>query len=281
MIRIQGRAVVYGELWFEEEPPPDAGVDVFIYRFRRFAVPHARTTQLQSLCSDLTGPAEALAAGFHSGCRYQIRRAESQDRLVYQVIPEAREGLEEFIDFYDAFARQKELAPADRHWLSRAAEARQLILSCVCREGERLVWHAHLRCGRTVGLAHSASCFRGMDSEQRTLVGRANRWLHWRDMLHFKGTGAELYDWGGVFADESTAERAGINRFKKMFGGQPVPAYECTVPITLRGRAFLTLRDRWRSWRAPAEAAPDPAPSLPESSHTRSVVESVEQQQSV
>ena len=276
MIRIQGRAVVYGELWFEEEPPANAGVDVLIYRFRRFPIPHARTTKLQSLCTDLTGPVEAIAAGFHSGCRYQIRRAETQDRLAHQVIPEAQEGLEEFIDFYDAFAQQKGLAPADRHWLARAAAARQLTLSCVCREGERLVWHAHLRCGRTAGLAYSASWFRAMDSEHRALVGRANRWLHWQDMLHLARTGAQLYDWGGVFADESTAERAGINRFKKMFGGEPVPAYECTVPVTLRGRAFLALRDNWRSWRAPAEPAPAaalapaPAPAPPDISEQRS-----------
>jgi hypothetical protein len=28
-----------------------------------------------------------------------------------------------------------------------------------------------------------------------------------------------------------------------MFGGRPVQAYECTVPVSARGRLWLTLRD--------------------------------------
>jgi hypothetical protein len=49
-----------------------------------------------------------------------------------------------------------------------------------------------------------------------------------------------------MFADESTAERAGINRFKRTFGGVPVLAYECSVPVTLRGRVWLAVRGALR-----------------------------------
>jgi len=84
---------------------------------------------------------------------------------------------------------------------------------------------------------------------QPILVGRANRWLHWRDMLCFKEAGVQCYDWGGMFEDESTPERAGINRFKRDFGGQPVHSYECTVAASARGRVWLALRDAWRGWQ--------------------------------
>src|SRR5437660_11434665 len=76
-------------------------------------------------------------------------------------------------------------------------------------------------------------------------------------MLHFKEAGLECYDWGGVFADESTPERAGINQFKRMFGGQRVVHYECTVPATPRGRLWLALRERRRAWHPPR-----PVPAL-------------------
>jgi hypothetical protein len=257
VIRLQGRAVIYGEVWFDEEPPARAGVDIIEYRCRPSPIPNARTEIVRSLQTDLTGPPEAIVAGFHGGCRYQIRRAESKDGLRHEVIPDAGDCLEEFADFYDGFARQKALWPVDRHWLARAAVEGQLVLSCAARGSERLVWHAHLRSGRTIRLAYSASCFRGMESDYRALVGRANRWLHWRDMLHFQEAGLECYDWGGVFAEESTPERAGINRFKRMFGGQPVVRYECTVPVTARGRLWLALRAGWRS-RQP----PRPVPAL-------------------
>jgi len=55
-------------------------------------------------------------------------------------------------------------------------------------------------------------------------------------MLQFKETGITRYDWGGLFEDESVPENAGINKFKKDFGGQPVRTYDCTLPVTLRGR---------------------------------------------
>lgn len=243
MIRIQGRAVVYGELWFDEVPPARAGVDILVHRCRTLPVANARSSPLHSLRTDLAPPAEAILAGFEESCRRQIRRAERGDGLRYELIaPPAAGELEEFAAFYDVFARQKGLWLADRHWLARAAEARQLALSCAARNGDRLVWHAHLTAGGTAQLAHSVSLYRGTDGEHRSLVGRANRWLHWQDMLAFKAAGGLHYDWGGMFADESTPERAGINRFKRSFGGTPVVAYECPVPVTLRGRLWLRVR---------------------------------------
>ena len=85
------------------------------------------------------------------------------------------------------------------------------------------------------------------EGEDRALVGRANRWLHWQDMLRFKRMGMKRYDWGGLFEDESVPERAGLNRFKKDFGGQPVRTYDCTVPVTIKGSIWLPLRNAWRS----------------------------------
>jgi hypothetical protein len=109
-----------------------------------------------------------------------------------------------------------------------------------------LVWHAYVMSGSTAGLLHSSSRFREGESDYRALVGRANRWLHWKDMLQFRALGMQRYDWGGLFGDESTPERAGINNFKKSFGGQLVRSFDCTLPRSLRGRVLLPIRDAWR-----------------------------------
>ena len=65
-------------------------------------------------------------------------------------------------------------------------------------------------------------------------------------MLRFKQAGIERYDWGGLFEDETAPGNAGINNFKRDFGGRQVRTYDCTVPVTLRGRVWLGLRDAWR-----------------------------------
>ena len=246
MIRIQGRAAVYGEVWFDEEPPANAGVDILVHRYGSTPIPRGRTVTMQTLRTDLTRSLDEIVATFDATCRHEIRRADSRDDLQYQVIPEAVNRLEEFTTFYDKFARQKGVFSADRRWLGRAAAEHQLILSHSSRGSEQLVWHAYLCIGATACLMYSASWFRGRNSHYRSLVGRANRWLHWQDMLCFKRAGVRYYDWGGMFYDESTADRAGINQFKRMFGGQPVQSYECTVPVNARGRIWLALRDARR-----------------------------------
>src|SRR5256885_12845011 len=145
--------------------------------------------------------------------------------------PESR--LDEFQAFYDAFAAQKSVAPCYRQWLLAACKARQLVLTSASRNGEALVWHAYLTSGKAAWLQYTGSCFRNKENDYRALVGRANRWLHWKEMLQFKEMGITRYDWGGVFEDESVPENAGINKFKKDFGGQQVRTYDYALPVTL------------------------------------------------
>lgn len=246
MIRIRGRGAVYGEIWYDEEPLDDSGVDIVQYRQRETAIADALYTPFLSLVTDLSVEEDAITDQFGKDCRYKVRRAETKDGLRMEFITEPESRLDEFRAFFDAFARQKSLAPCDHNWLIAACKARQVVLSTASQNGEALVWHAHVVFGTTAGLQYSGSCFRDKENDYRALVGRANRWLHWRDMLRFKEMGIQRYDWGGLFEDESVPERAGINNFKRDFGGRQVRTYDCTVPVTLRGRIYLPLRDVWR-----------------------------------
>ena len=246
MIRIKGRAAIYGEVWYDEEPSRDCAVDIVVYHQQPAPIAKARHTPFLSLITDLSIGEDAIADKFSRECRYKIRRAESRDALRIEFITDPESRLDEFRAFYDAFAKQKSLEPSDRGWLLAACDARQLSLTSAFRNDEALVWHAYVMCGPVARLQYSASCFRNRQGDYRALVGRANRWLHWQDMLRLKMIGMGRYDWGGIFEDESTAERAGINNFKKGFGGQPERSYDCTVPITVKGRVYLPLRDAWR-----------------------------------
>ena len=251
MIRINGRAAVYGEMWYDEEPARDARIDIAIYRQR--AKPVDACTRIEpflSLVSDLTESEEAIYARFSRDCRYKIRRAESRDNLTMEFITEPEPRLAELCAFYDAFARLKAVDGSDEQWLKAACRARQLVLGVASRDGEALVWHAYLLAGRTAQLQYTASGFRNHDSsDMRALYGRANRWLNWRSMLRFRGMGMGRYDWGGLFVDNSTAERAGINHFKMSFGGREERSFNCTQPVTLRGRFYLPMREAWQRLR--------------------------------
>ena len=246
MLQYRGRAATYGEVWYDEELPDSSSVDVVLYRQRPTPIPGARTTPSLTLVVDLSRPADSILESFGKDCRYKVKRADSRDGLCAEFILEPENRLEEFCAFYDAFAAEKGLRPSYHAWLYAACVARQLVLTRVTRDGEALVWHAFLVYGENAWLQYTGSCFRNRDSHYRAVVGRANRWLHWQEMLRFREQGMVRYDWGGLFEDESAPEREGINRFKKEFGGTPIRAYDCIVPLTVRGSLWLPLRDAWR-----------------------------------
>jgi len=86
--------------------------------------------------------------------------------------------------------------------------------------GATVVWHVHAVTQEKATLLHSASHFRQLDdNEARAVVGRANRLLHWRDMLFFKAEGKSVYDFGGWYASTENVELLRINQFKEGFGG--------------------------------------------------------------
>jgi hypothetical protein len=259
MLRINGKAVSYGEIWFDEEAPADPGVDILVYRQRPAPPPGDSCRPFLSMTNDLGGTESDVMEPYSNTCRYQIRRAETRDALRLEFITEPGDRLDEFCEYFDIFAKQKAIDPAHRPWLEEACRAGQLVLSAARCGDEALVWHAHNIGSGIARLEHSASSFREGDIDYRNLVGRANRWLHWQDMLKFKALGATQYDWGGMFEDESTPERAGINNFKRQFGGRTVHRYDYSLPVSAWGRVYLPLRDAWRRWSRPAQPAAAPA----------------------
>jgi hypothetical protein len=53
--------------------------------------------------------------------------------------------------------------------------------------------------------------------------------------------------------------RAGINAFKKSFGGEVARSYDCEVPVSFRGWVYLPLREAWRRSRAAVRSHPSAA----------------------
>jgi hypothetical protein len=253
MIRIRRRFAVYGEYWHDEEPGADE-VDIAIHRQRHAPIAGARNVPFFSIVTDLSGD---FFSAFDRDCRYKVRRAEGKDGFAMEFSVDPVGELAAFREFYDAFAREKAVPACDPSWLAAACAARQLASTRAVRDGATLVWHVYVLSGQTARLLHSASCFRNQDNEHRALVGRANRWLHWQEMLRFKEFGLARYDWGGLFEDDSDPERAGVNRFKKSFGGVETRSYDCTVPASIKGRVWLWLRDAWqRRQAAPGSGRP-------------------------
>ena len=57
-------------------------------------------------------------------------------------------------------------------------------------------------------------------------VGRANKFLHFKDMVHFKEQGIRTYYLGEYDMNTKSVQLKGINNFKMKFGGKIVPCYD-------------------------------------------------------
>ena len=246
MLEIERR--LYGLKLKEVYFAPDAaesqtGADVFL--LRQSATPPPKSVAFHTLHLDLTQSEDALEAGLSKSNRYKIRRAANRDGVTCtHVDAPTDDDIAAFVSFYEAFAAAKGVEQATAERLSAFRDRGGLALSAATGEdGQVLCRHSYLMDGHRAWLLHSASHRLTMaDSGERNLIGRANRLLHWRDILHFRDIGLRVFDFGGFGGESASAEVQRIDEFKLSFGGRHVTEYDGARPETLVGRLALLLR---------------------------------------
>ncbi|MEM5790365.1 MAG: hypothetical protein AAGU11_23840, partial [Syntrophobacteraceae bacterium] len=226
------------EVWFDE-PAPGRGADLVRFIQRSHPVPKAECIEKHTLIVALDRAPAEIFSSFKKDTRNEIRRARDREGIICEgILPGKGWILEDFFAFHDKFASRKGLRSLDRSRLLLYASAGLLYLSR-CRDpyGDVLAWHAYLALGGRARLLYSASHFRdSRENRRRNVIGRANRYLHWDDLLRFRSAGISLYDFGGWYAGNADENLLGINRFKEEFGGRRVCEFDCDLAATHRGR---------------------------------------------
>ena len=241
VIAFRRRGLTIGEAYFDE-----AGADVrglgrvdLLRIVGAFSPPAERgARERHTLVIDLAADEDHLLEDMSKDTRSKIRRAMQKDALQVAAIDDpSGAAIEEFADFYDRFAAAQSVSGAFRPRLAALARQGNLVLTTVTGEdAEPLVQHAYVAArGRSYMLYSGSTLGQAADSGARNLIGRANRYLHWHDIRHFKERGYELYDFGGLDVTERSEKTAGIARFKRGFGGDVRPVYSTTSPRSLLG----------------------------------------------
>ena len=237
------RFLVRGEVWFDSEPG-QARVDWILYRQRSHAVPGARWRYFHTVVLDLNQSAEALQQQMHNSTAYKIRRARDKDKVVCECRnPVSCEMLDGFEEEYKRFAAIKGLTPLDRPLLDQLAKDGCLELSHVKDHGGKpLAYHVYYHSPDRSCLLHAVSFYQLLsDSVARNAMGRANRYLYWRDILRHQEQGLKLFDFGGWYPGSTNHELLEINRFKEGYGGRVVREYNCEKIVSLKGWMVLTI----------------------------------------
>lgn len=238
------RGLRFREAWAEESVGRH-GADIVRYRSRSEPLTRASCSLFVTLCTDLSLDPGELFATLHETARYHVRRGLTRDAFVIDRCLQPEVSMfREFMAFHTDFATRRGLAPLDLSLFRAYLDAGRLLLSrAEGPDGRALVWHAHVLGPGMARFVAGASGYRSLDdTAARAVVGRANRSLHWDDMMALRSAGTRIYDWGGWYTGSHDDALAAINRFKAQFGGREASTYDCLVAGSTLGRVFLISR---------------------------------------
>jgi hypothetical protein len=235
--------IARGEIWFDASMPAN-GVDVVEYYHVPSPVEGCRCVDFYTIVFDLHATEDALFAAVRPEARRQIRRSAESGELVYDSwYPAQGDPIDRFFGAYDELAAHKGLAALDRDLTRAYAEAGHLDISLARKaDGTPLSWHAYFRTAGRMRQLHSIAFFRE-DKAERNLIGRAHRWQTWEDIRRAKGAGIDVFDLGGWYQGKTDADLLKINAFKEEFGGTIVKHFICERAVTMKGSAYLAVRN--------------------------------------
>ena len=237
------------EIWYTEQENPE-NADIAKYRF----IPQLRsgaffTENLFTILIDLKKENDEIFSHIGKNTRYKISRAKDRDDIecttVLSLNEKNDEKLRQYMDYFNEFTATKGRSSIKFSDLAQFYNAGTLCLRQAASKDGSIVYtmHAYVVSDSRARLHQSSSHFRNSDeSEFRNLIGRANRYLHWDDILYFKSLGLNYYDFGGWYGGQSDTEKLAINQFKEAFGGEKHIEYTYSVPLTLRGKIAVFLQ---------------------------------------
>lgn len=232
------------EQWLDEPLLHPTGCDVLLLHQYSRAPKGAFSSPFTTLVVDLTQSEDALLQGLNRDTKYKVRRAETKDEVICVQEPAVTDEVcLRLKAFYDEFAAAKGVAQIPAEELLARGRAGALRVSRAEYRGETVVWHAHAATDERATLLYSASHFRQLDdNDTKAAIGRANRLLHWKDMLAFRAEGHKVYDFGGWYAGNEDRALLSINQFKEGFGGVRADQVNGAIALSWRGWVFLRLR---------------------------------------
>jgi hypothetical protein len=207
------------EIWFSTKPPVRDIVSFNIFRqcFSTQKLWGFKREDFFTKIIDLTQSETEIQNQFNKTTKYDMNRA-GREKVQFRL----GESIDSFISFYNEFAETKGLQFITSNLYFQDRENFKITMATL--DGNTLVMHCYLTdvAIKRVRLLYSASHFRIMDNVDKSMVGRANKFLHYQDMLYFKDQGYAYYDLGGYGKDSIDDEILKINTFKDGFGGSLV-----------------------------------------------------------
>ena len=166
--------------------------------------------------NDLRLTEEEIFGAFTKQYRNQIRQAETEGVNCY-----FHKDIPGFVEFFNDFAATKGINLTSIQRLEEMGD--ELLLSYAEWNGRVLAAHSyHYDKAAGVVRTYQSASVRLTGELDKNLIGKANKLLHYKDMLYFKQLGIHTYDFGGYAGKDDKRDLKGINEFKLNFGEEGV-----------------------------------------------------------
>lgn len=205
--------------------------------------------KVKTLCIDLDKSEQQLRKEMNRTTRYQINKGSRDGLTVKHLTAPTKQDIIEFAAFFNPFAEEKGIELCREDKVKALQNSKRLVISYVHhQDGRKMASHLYIIDGARATMLYSCSG-RFTETDIPPLqIGRANRYLHWQDIIFFKAEGYQVYDFLGLSIDENDQDQQNINKFKKGFGGREEINYQSFVPQTKKGMLMLfLLRLKWRN----------------------------------
>lgn len=203
--------------------------------------------KVKTLCIDLQKSEEQLRKEMNRTTRYQINKAGKDNLKIKHLSEPTKADIVEFATFFNPFAKEKGIEICREDKVKALQRSNRLVISYVFHpDGRKLASHLYIIDGNRATMLYSCSGRFTATDIPPLEIGRANRFLHWQDILYFKQEAYATYDFLGLSINEKDKDQQNINKFKKGFGGREEFQFQSFVPQTKLGIVMLfLLRIKW------------------------------------
>lgn len=201
------------------------------------------------LCIDLCKSEEMLLKEMGRTTRYKIRRAKRDNVTITYIEKPNIDDAKTFARFYNNFAKTKGIETCKLEKLTALMDNNMLVMSYVSHEDGRILSYSATIAnnGTAIGLYGASARFKYKDISGQ-FISRANRYLHWCEMIYFKQLGYHTFDLMGLTMDEKNTDHQKVNEYKRSFGGEEIVQYQSFIPQNILGVCFiLVLKHLWRN----------------------------------
>lgn len=250
MIRINYKHIGFSleRIWFTQDNIKDSKADII--RLIRLYKDHKSLNgslidDVYTPITDLTLDEQFLFKLLKKNTRYEINRANDEPITIQNYCSDELKKnkmiIEDFIKAYVNFcitSKQTNLINDLKSSIINSYIENNCFILTMAHFNEGYIYHAYVYDDKNCVLIYSVSDFRN-EGINKELAGRANRLLHWRDILYFKNRKLIRYDWGNISNLDCPN---GIDKFKMSFGGEIVKVYNVFFANSFKGQILIFLK---------------------------------------